>query len=51
MPLYIDARIMATDWVILGGGGRSLKIKISPEVFRKLNAEVVPDLATISSGT
>jgi len=45
MPLYIDGRIMATDWVILGGGGRTLKIKISPEVFGKLGAEVVPDLA------
>ena len=45
LPLYIDDRIMATEWVILGGGGRSLKIKISPEVFTKLGAEVVPDLA------
>ena len=47
MPLYVDARIMATEWIILGGGGRSLKIKISPEVFKKIGAEVVPDLAMI----
>jgi prolyl-tRNA editing enzyme YbaK/EbsC (Cys-tRNA(Pro) deacylase) len=46
MPLYIDSRIMAADWIILGGGGRSLKIKISSEVFSRLGAEVVPDLAT-----
>jgi prolyl-tRNA editing enzyme YbaK/EbsC (Cys-tRNA(Pro) deacylase) len=45
MPLYVDDRIMSTNWIILGGGGRSLKIKISPEVFKKLGAEVVPDLA------
>src|SRR6266446_3434890 len=45
MPLYIDHRIMSTDWVILGGGGRSLKIKISPEVFKKLSAEIIADLA------
>lgn len=45
MSLYVDDRIMSTVWVILGGGGRSLKIKISPEVFKKLGAEVVPDLA------
>ena len=45
MPLYVDGRIMSTEWVILGGGGRSLKIKISPEVFKKLNAEIVADLA------
>jgi hypothetical protein len=36
---------MALDWIILGGGGRSLKIKTSPEVFRKLGAEVVSGLA------
>jgi prolyl-tRNA editing enzyme YbaK/EbsC (Cys-tRNA(Pro) deacylase) len=45
LPLYVDARIMHLDWVILGGGGRSLKIKLSPEVFRKLGAEIVPNLA------
>jgi len=45
IPLYIDDRIMALDWIILGGGGRSLKIKTSPEVFPKLGAEVVSGLA------
>jgi prolyl-tRNA editing enzyme YbaK/EbsC (Cys-tRNA(Pro) deacylase) len=45
MPLYVDDRIMSTDWVILGGGGRSLKIKISPEVFKKLGAEIITNLA------
>jgi prolyl-tRNA editing enzyme YbaK/EbsC (Cys-tRNA(Pro) deacylase) len=45
MPLYVDDRVMAADWIILGGGGRSLKIKTSPEVFRKLGAEVVSGLA------
>src|SRR5262249_16853963 len=45
MPLYIDDRIVALDWVILGGGGRSLKVKTSPEALIKLGAEVVPGLA------
>jgi len=45
LPLYVDHRIMATDWVILGGGGRSLKIKVSPEVFKKLGAEIITNLA------
>src|SRR5213078_850502 len=36
IPLYFDDRIPPLDWVILGGGGRSLKVKISPEVFTKL---------------
>jgi prolyl-tRNA editing enzyme YbaK/EbsC (Cys-tRNA(Pro) deacylase) len=45
LPLYVDARVMACDWVILGAGGRSKKIKVSPEIFSKLGAEVTPDLA------
>jgi len=45
VPLYIDERIMALDWVILGGGGRSLKIKTPAAVFEKLGAEVVSGLA------
>lgn len=44
LPLYVDERIMGLDWVILGGGGRDTKIKIAPEVFTKLGAEVVEDL-------
>src|SRR5262245_60212833 len=46
MPLYIDDRIPPLEWVILGGGGRRLKIKISPEVFKKLGAETVSGLGT-----
>src|SRR5437867_3759184 len=45
IPLYIDERIVAQDWVILGGGGRSLKVKTSPAVFEKLGAEVISGLA------
>jgi prolyl-tRNA editing enzyme YbaK/EbsC (Cys-tRNA(Pro) deacylase) len=45
MPLYIDDRIPPLDWIILGGGGRSLKIKISPAIFEKLGAIVVGGLA------
>ena len=45
MPLYIDTRVMELETVILGGGGRSLKIGISPTVFHKLGAEIVADLA------
>lgn len=47
MPLYIDSRVMELETVILGGGGRSLKIGISPEVFHKLGAEVVTDLGIL----
>ena len=47
MPLYIDERLMGLDWLILGGGSRSTKIRTSPEVFRRMpNATIVPGLAT-----
>jgi prolyl-tRNA editing enzyme YbaK/EbsC (Cys-tRNA(Pro) deacylase) len=47
LPIYVDERVMALDWLILGGGSRSTKIKTAPDVFRRLpNATVVPNLAT-----
>jgi prolyl-tRNA editing enzyme YbaK/EbsC (Cys-tRNA(Pro) deacylase) len=46
LPIYVDDKLMARDWVILGSGSRSSKIKISPDVFRRLpNATIVPGLA------
>ena len=45
LQLYVDSRIMKLDWVILGGGGRDHKLKISPGVFHQLNAEIVENLA------
>ncbi len=47
VPLYVDERLMGLDWLILGGGSRSTKIRTSPEVFRRMpNATIVPGLAT-----
>ncbi len=46
LPIYVDARLIERDWIILGGGSRSLKIKIAPAVFERMpRAEVVEDLA------
>ena len=46
LPVYVDERLTTLDWVILGGGSRSCKIRTSPEIFRRLpNASVVPGLA------
>jgi prolyl-tRNA editing enzyme YbaK/EbsC (Cys-tRNA(Pro) deacylase) len=47
MPIYVDGGLMDLPWIILGGGSRSLKVKIAPDVFRVLpGASVVPDLVT-----
>jgi prolyl-tRNA editing enzyme YbaK/EbsC (Cys-tRNA(Pro) deacylase) len=41
LPIYVDDTLLDLPWIILGGGSRSLKIKTSPEVFRKLPGAVV----------
>ena len=46
LPIYVDETLMDLPWIILGGGGRSSKIKIAPEIFRKLpGASVIPGLS------
>jgi prolyl-tRNA editing enzyme YbaK/EbsC (Cys-tRNA(Pro) deacylase) len=46
LPIYIDAPIMSLDYVILGGGSRSLKVKIAPEALRRLpHTQVIPALS------
>jgi prolyl-tRNA editing enzyme YbaK/EbsC (Cys-tRNA(Pro) deacylase) len=45
LPIYVDAQIMELDYVILGGGSRSLKVKVPPEGLKRLsNVQIVPAL-------
>lgn len=50
LPLYVDGRVAALPWVVVGGGGRGMKIRISPEVFARLGAEIVSGLAVEKRG-
>jgi prolyl-tRNA editing enzyme YbaK/EbsC (Cys-tRNA(Pro) deacylase) len=46
LPVWVDARVMDLDRVILGGGSRSKKVIVDPAYFRSLHdTEIVPDLA------
>ena len=46
LPLWVDARIMVLDDVILGGGNRSTKIIVDPKIFAAIpETEVVENLA------
>jgi prolyl-tRNA editing enzyme YbaK/EbsC (Cys-tRNA(Pro) deacylase) len=46
VPIYIDSRIVALDEVIVGGGSRSSKLRIAPEVFARMpGARVIDGLA------
>ena len=47
LPVLVDARVMEPDWVILGGGNRSSKLRLDPAELRRLpNTRVVEGLAT-----
>tara|TARA_B110000263_G_scaffold226936_1_gene218928 strand:- start:1025 stop:1507 length:483 start_codon:yes stop_codon:yes gene_type:complete len=47
LPLWIDSKVMLRDFIILGGGNRSSKIKISPTIFKfTLNTEIIQGLAS-----
>ncbi len=46
LDVWVDARVMAFDRVILGGGTRSQKVIVEPVYFERLaNSEIVEDLA------
>lgn len=36
MPVYADAKLRALDYVILGSGSRSSKIKVAPDAIAKI---------------
>ena len=46
VPVWVDSRVMKHAEVVVGGGSRSMKVRVASEVFSEMaNAEVVDDLA------
>ena len=46
LPVWVDSRVMEAPWVIVGGGSRSIKVRLDPQDFTKLpRALVVEGLA------
>jgi prolyl-tRNA editing enzyme YbaK/EbsC (Cys-tRNA(Pro) deacylase) len=46
LPVWIDAAVMIPDWVIVGAGTRTAKIRLAPEdLVRAAAAEVIEGLA------
>jgi prolyl-tRNA editing enzyme YbaK/EbsC (Cys-tRNA(Pro) deacylase) len=44
--VLVDARVMLPDWVILGGGNRSSKLRVAPDALRALpSLRIVEGLA------
>ena len=50
IPLYIDSRIMANDYVIVGGGNRSTKIKLAPSELRRIPQANTAEIAIERGG-
>lgn len=47
LRLWVDAAVMARPRIILGGGSRSMKIHVAPQVFDRLpSVEIVEGLAS-----
>jgi len=46
LPVYVDARVLGRPTVIVGGGSRSTKVRVDPEIFGRLpGCRVVEGLA------
>jgi prolyl-tRNA editing enzyme YbaK/EbsC (Cys-tRNA(Pro) deacylase) len=45
LPLFLDARIRDLDRVVVGGGGRSLKLVVAPAALVAVGGTYVEDLA------
>lgn len=46
LPVLVDARVMEPDWIVLGGGNRSSKLRLAPDAVRALaTVRVVEGLA------
>ena len=47
LPVYVDAAVMEPEWVILGGGSRSLKLKVPPRVFTMMDGVRIVERLTL----
>ncbi len=51
IPIWVDSRVLECDWIIVGAGSRSAKIKLDPQALTDLpGVEIVEDLAQAPTG-
>ena len=47
LPIWVDARVMTRERIVLGGGSRSWKVLAAPAILERLpNVQIVAGLAT-----
>ena len=48
LPVLVDGRVMEPDWIVLGGGNRSSKLRVAPRVLGHLpSVRVIEGLAFV----
>ena len=48
IPILVDSRVMEPDWIVLGGGNRSSKLRVAPHTLdRVASVRVIEGLAFI----
>jgi prolyl-tRNA editing enzyme YbaK/EbsC (Cys-tRNA(Pro) deacylase) len=51
LPVLVDARVVEPDWVVLGGGNRSSKLRLAPSALLALSSvRVVEGLGVVRAG-
>lgn len=50
LGVLVDPRVMEPDWIILGGGNRSSKLRLAPDALRQLPAMRVVDGLAVPRG-
>jgi prolyl-tRNA editing enzyme YbaK/EbsC (Cys-tRNA(Pro) deacylase) len=46
IPVWVDRRVLECDWIIVGAGSRTAKIRLDPaQLIDRAGFEVVDDLA------
>lgn len=50
LAVWIDPRVMERDWIVIGAGSRTAKIRLDPAQLAGVDGfEIVPDLAQVPS--
>ena len=48
MPVLVDPRVMEPDWIVLGGGNRSSKLRVAPSALSQVpSVRVIDGLAFV----
>jgi prolyl-tRNA editing enzyme YbaK/EbsC (Cys-tRNA(Pro) deacylase) len=51
LPVLVDTRVMEPDWVVLGGGNRSSKLRVAPSALQALSSvRVIEGLGVVRGG-